>query len=79
VPRSRGSRARKLAVIEQQAFKPRAWSNIHKFGYRWRVEGAFSVIKSVLGEYVTARKFVNMAMEIAMKTSIYNTFITAMV
>ena len=76
--RSRGSQARKLAVIEQKIFKPKAWSRIHRFGYRWRVEGAFSVIKRVFGEYVTARKFVNMAKEIATKASIYNSFITAM-
>ncbi|MDG7016701.1 MAG: IS5 family transposase [Nitrososphaerota archaeon] len=75
VPRCNGSYARKKAVIEQQAFKPRAWSRIHRFGYRWRVEGAFSVIKRVFGEYVTARKFVNMAREMAMKASIYNGFI----
>jgi len=79
VLRSRGSQARKLAVIEQQAFKPKAWSRIHRVGYRWRVEGAFSVIKRVFGEYVTAKKFVNMAKEMAMKASVYNTFITAMV
>jgi len=79
VPRSRGSQARKLAVIEQKIFKPKAWSRIHRFGYRWRVEGAFSVIKRVFGEYVTARKFVNMAKEMAMKASIYNGFIKAMV
>ena len=30
VPRRRGSRARKAAVIEQQAFKPKAWSRIHR-------------------------------------------------
>jgi hypothetical protein len=75
--RSRGSQARKLAVIEQQAFKPKAWSRIHRFGYRWRVEGAFAVIKRVFGEYVTA-KFVNMAREMVMKASIYNGFIKAM-
>jgi hypothetical protein len=79
VPKSRGSRVRKLAVIEQQTFKSKAWSNIHRFGCRWRVEGAISVIKGVFGEYVTARKFVNMAKEMAMKASIYNMFITAMV
>jgi len=78
VQKSDGSYARKLAVIEQQAFKPKAWSNIHRFGYRWRVEGAFSVIKRVFGEYVTAKKFVNMAKEMAMKASIYNGFIKAM-
>jgi IS5 family transposase len=75
VPRSRGSQARKLAVIEQQAFKPRSWSRIHRFGHRWRVEGVFSCIKRTFGEYVTAKKFVNMAREMAMKASIYNRFI----
>ena len=40
VPRSRGSMARKEAVVEQLAFKPRSWSRIHRFGHRWRVEGA---------------------------------------
>jgi len=78
MPRSRGSQARKLAVIEQQAFKPKAWSRIRRFGYRWRVEGAFSVIKRVFGEYVIAKKFVNVAKEMAMKASIYNWFIKAM-
>jgi Transposase DDE domain len=77
-PNARGSYARKKAVIEQQAFKPKSWSRIHRFGYRWKVEGAFSVIKRVFGEYVSARKFVNMAREMAMKASIYNGFIKAM-
>lgn len=75
VPKSKGCMARKLAVIEQQTFKPKAWSRIHRFGYRWRVEGAFSCIKRIFGEYVTAKKFVNMAKEMAMKASIYNAFI----
>jgi len=75
VPKSNGCIARKLAVIEQQTFKPKAWSRIHRFGYRWRVEGAFSCIKRIFGEYVSAKKFVNMAREMAMKASIYNAFI----
>ena len=75
VPKSKGCQARKVAVIEQKMFKPRAWSRIHRFGYRWRVEGAFSCIKRIFGEYVSARKFVNMAREMAMKASIYNAFI----
>lgn len=74
VPKSKGCQARKLAVVEQQTFKPKSWSRIHRFGYRWRVEGAFSCIKRIFGEYVTARKFVNMAREMAMKASIYNRF-----
>jgi hypothetical protein len=76
VPKSRGCQVRKMAVIEQQAFKPKVWSNIHRFGYRWRAEGAFSCIKRIFGEYVSAKKFVNMAREMAMKASIYNRFIT---
>ena len=79
VPKSKGCQARKMAVIEQQAFKPKAWSKkIHRFGYRWRAEGAFSCIKRIFGEYVTAKKFVNMAREMAMKAYIYNGFIAAM-
>jgi len=77
--RSRGSQARKLAVIEQKIFKPKAWSRIHRFGYRWRVEGAFSVIKMVFGVHVTEKKFVNTVREMVMKASIYNKFIKAMV
>jgi len=75
VSKNKGCQARKLAVIEQKTFKPKAWSRIHRFGYRWRVEGAFSCIKRIFGEYVTARKFVNMAREMVMKASIYNAFI----
>jgi hypothetical protein len=36
----------------RQAFRPKAWSRIHRFGFRLRVEGAFSVIKRVFGECV---------------------------
>jgi len=77
VPKSKGCQARKDAVIEQQAFKPRSWSRIHRFGYRWRVEGAYSCIKRIFGEYVSAKKFVNMAKEMAMKAYIYNGFMAA--
>lgn len=34
VPKSKRCQARKEAVIEQQAFKPKSWSRIHRFGYR---------------------------------------------
>ena len=76
IPKSRGCMSRKLAVIEQKIFKPKAWSRIHRYGYRWRVEGAFSCIKRIFGEYVEARKFVNMAKEMVMKASLYNLFIS---
>ena len=57
VPKCDGSYARKKVLMEQQAFRPKAWSRIHRFGYRWRVEGTFSCVKRIFGEYVTARKF----------------------
>lgn len=75
IPKSNGCMTRKLAVVEQSKFKPKAWSKIHHFGYRWRVEGVFSCIKRIFGEYVSAKKFVNMAKEMAMKASLYNLFI----
>lgn len=78
VTKNRGSMSRKMAVIEQQAFKPKAWSRIHRYGYRWTVEGAFSSIKRIFGEYVTAKKYINMAKEMTLKASIYNTFIANM-
>jgi len=62
-------------VVEGRKFEPRAWSRIHGFGFRWRVEGAFSAIKGIFGEYVTARKFADMAKEIATKAFVYNIFI----
>lgn len=77
VAKSRGCLSRKNAVIEQKMFKPKAWSRIHQFGYRWRVEGAFSCIKRIFGEYITAKKFFNMAKEMAMKASLYNIFIAS--
>jgi hypothetical protein len=79
VPKSKGCQVRKLAVIEQKTFKPKAWSRIHRFGYRWRVEGAFSCIKRVFGEYVSARKFANMAKEMLLKAFIYNGFMASLV
>jgi len=75
--KSKGCMARKLAVIEQKQFKPKAWSRIHRYGYRWSVESAFSVIKRTFGEYVSAKKYVNMAKEMLIKAYIYNNFIAS--
>lgn len=41
------------------------------------VETAFSSIKRLFGEHVTARKYANMAQEMVLKASLYNLF-TAM-
>jgi hypothetical protein len=47
-------------------------AKVHRF--RWVVEGVFSVVKRVFGEYVLARKFVNMVKEVVMKAYLYNIF-----
>jgi hypothetical protein len=63
-------------VLEsRRALGPRAWSRVHRFGFRWVVEGVFSVVKRVFGEYVLARKFVNMVKEVLMKAYLYNIFV----
>ncbi|TLM99946.1 IS5 family transposase [bacterium] len=73
IPKAKGSFARKKAVVEQQK-DIKKWKKDHHYGDRWAVEGAFSVIKRIFGEYVSAKKFVNMAKEMTIKTSLYNLF-----
>ena len=71
--KAKGSYARKESVIEQQTdFE--GWKEEKKYGDRWAVEGAFSCIKRIFGEYVSAKKFVNMAKEMTTKVSLYNLF-----
>jgi transposase len=53
-------------------------SNSHGYGQRWMAETVFSSIKRTFGEYVTARKFQNMAKEMMLKASLYNMFATMM-
>jgi len=72
--KARGSFARKQSVIEQQSDYDE-WKEKHSYGDRWAVEGAFSCIKRIFGEYVSAKKFVNMAQEMTTKVSLYNLFI----
>jgi hypothetical protein len=72
--KSKGSYARKMSVIAQQTDLD-AWKEEKRYGDRWAVEGAFSSIKRIFGEYVSAKKFVNMAKEMATKISLYNLFI----
>jgi len=72
--KAKGSYARKMAVIAQQADLD-GWKKEKRYGDRWAVEGAYSSIKRIFGEYVSAKKFVNMAKEMATKVSLYNLFI----
>ena len=73
VPKAKGSFARKEAVIAQRKDFD-GWKEEKKYGDRWAVEGTFSCVKRIFGEYVSAKKFVNMAEEMATKLSLYNLF-----
>ena len=71
--KAKGSYARKESVIAQQTdFE--GWKEEKGYGDRWAVEGAHSCIKRIFGEHVSAKKFVNMAQEMATKISLYNLF-----
>jgi hypothetical protein len=71
--KAKGSYARKMEVIAQQTDFD-GWKEEKRYGDRWAVEGAYSCIKRIFGEYVSAKKFVNMAKEMATKVSLYNLF-----
>ncbi|HEY7080313.1 MAG TPA: transposase [Nitrososphaeraceae archaeon] len=51
--------ARNMSAIRQQAHLKR-WKRRVNYGYRLMAETAFSSIKRMFGEHVTARKFLNM-------------------
>ena len=70
-------KARNMSVIRQQTNLKR-WTRSVSYGQRWMTETVFSSIKRTFGEYVTARKFQNMAKEMLLKTSLYNMFATEM-
>ena len=43
------------------------WKAKRKYGYRWIAETAFSTIKRIFGEYVSATRFQNMVKEMMIK------------
>lgn len=67
--------ARNMSVLRQQTNLKR-WKHSVSYGQRWMAETVFSCIKRMFGEYVTARKFKNMAKELVLKASLYNMFVT---
>ena len=71
--RSTNCQARNMSVIRQQANLKR-WKRSVSYGHRWMAETAFSSIKRMFGEHVTARKFPNMVKEIFLKATLYNMF-----
>jgi hypothetical protein len=72
--KAKGCMPRKIAVVEQRSNPD--WRRTKGYGYRWTAESAFSSIKRVFGEYVTARKWSNMIKELLLKASIYNLFMS---
>src|SRR6185312_16295843 len=65
--------ARNMSVIRQQTNLER-WKRSVSYGHRWMAETAFSSIKRMFGEHVTARKFPNMVKEVFLKASLYNMY-----
>jgi IS5 family transposase len=66
--------ARNMSVVKQQQANLNGWKNSVSYGHRWMTETAFSSIKRMFGEHVTARKFSNMLKEIFLKATLYNMF-----
>src|SRR4051794_3570866 len=50
------------------------WKKRRTYGKRWMAKTAFSSIKRIFGEYVSAIKYQNMIKEIILKVSLYNLF-----
>jgi hypothetical protein len=71
--KSTNCQARNMSVVKQQANFKR-WKRSVSYGYRWMAETAFSSIKRMFGEHVTARKFPYMVKEIFLKATLYNMF-----
>ena len=71
--RSNNCHARNMSVVKQQA-NLKIWKRSMSYGHRWMAESAFSSIKRMFGEHVTARKFPYMVKEIFLKATLYNKF-----
>ncbi len=71
--RSMGCYLRKIVVL-QQLKDLDEWKHSVSYGYRWMEETVFSSFKRMFGEYVSARKYPNMAKELMLKALLYNIF-----
>ena len=64
-------------IVIQQLKDFDKWKDSVSYGKRWIAETVFSSIKRMFdGEYVSARKFPNMAKELILKASLYKMFAT---
>ncbi len=71
--KSANCQTRNMSGIRQQANLKR-WKRSVSYRHRWIAETAFSSIKRMFGEYITAGKFPNMVKEIFLKATLYNMF-----
>lgn len=60
--------------VKQQTKDLLKWKRKRKYGRRWIAETAFSTMKRMFGEYVSATHFQNMLKEMMIKISLYNMF-----
>ena len=70
---SRSNRMRNREV-KQQTKDFLKWKKKKRYGQRWIAETAFSSIKRMFGEHVSAFRFQNMVKEMVLKVSLYNLF-----
>lgn len=70
---SRSNRVRNREVIHQTRDFLK-WKKKKRYGQRWIAETAFSSIKRMFGEHVSAFRFQNMVKEVVLKVSLYNLF-----
>ena len=68
--RARGCPARKRVVLEYLRY-PEEWKRRVGYGRRWMAETAFSTFKRMFGEYVTARRYLNMVREMVLKAYLH--------
>jgi len=70
-PKNDNARNREVQLQTKDYHK---WKKKRKYGQRWISETAFSSIKRMFGEYISANKFQNMIKEMTIKVSLYNLF-----
>ncbi|HIC94823.1 MAG TPA: IS5 family transposase [Anaerolineae bacterium] len=73
--RARGCPLRKKHVREYRELGYKPWRKKYGYGFRWRVEGNFSAVKRLAGEYVVATKRANVFKEVVMKFLFYNSIL----
>ena len=71
----KGSPLRARAVREMREIGYQRWKDKNRYGRRWAVETAFSAVKRIAGEYVSATKTANMLQEAKLKFAFYNILI----